>query len=446
MFDALKRRQRTVSNCGVLVAVALGSMLMFGVGSSALAQNYDSLSSVALFQETINSSFFGVDARAMGMGNTGVVSSRDGSALVYNPANLARIRRIEFRGGLSHVRRSNNTDIVSGGDTFSDERDLNKTRISALSLVLPVPTYRGSMVFGLGLHRVNSFDRAYGAQIPEPDWPQYETSRGRELETGGLWKWTAAGAMDISPRVAAGLSLHLLTGEDDYGWTRVYSNGNPTETAIYRKSINNDYIGLGATAGLNFAVSHEVSVGFAVETPTYLEAEEYFYEEEEYANNDTIYYDEAYSDYSIRRPFVFGFGVSGSFDRLLLVGDLHYTDWSQLEFNYDLDALPDEREDQFIQDYFKEAVSLHLGGEYLFPEQGINVRAGYTYDPLPFDEEFIESQRQYLTVGAGFLIDRVMTVDLAYVHGGYELRNADPGSFFADYDTRKIFVTFAYRM
>jgi long-subunit fatty acid transport protein len=446
MCDVLKGMQRTVNGFGVLAVVSLACVLILGIGSSANAQDFDSLATEALFQETINASFFGVDARAMGMGNTGVVSARDGSAMVYNPANLARIRRIEFRGGLSHVRRSNNTDLVTGGDTYSDGRDLNKTRISALSLVLPVPTYRGSLVFGLGLHRVNSFDRAFGARIPEPDLSQYVMSRGRELESGGLWKWTAAGAMDISPRVAVGLSLHLLTGEDDYSWTRYYSTGNPTDWANYLETINNDYIGVGATAGLNFDVSQELSVGFTIATPTYLEAEEHYYSEEEYSYSDTIYYEETYSDYSIRRPFTFAFGVSGSFDRLLLVGDLHYADWSQLEFNYDQDYLPTNREDQFIQDNLKEALSLNLGGEYLFPEQGINIRAGYNYDPLPIDNEFIESQRQYFTVGAGFLIDRVMTVDLAYVHGGYELRNADPGSFFSDYKTRKVFVTFAYRM
>jgi hypothetical protein len=59
---------------------------------------------------------------------------------------------------------------------------------------------------------------------------------------------------------------------------------------------------------------------------------------------------------------------------------------------------------------------------------------------------FIETQRQYFTLGAGFLIDRVMTIDLAYVHGGYELRDSDPGSSFADYSTRRFFITFAYRI
>jgi len=428
-----------------IVAGLFALLVFFAVAPiSAQAQAFEE---VALFQETINADFFGVDARAMAMGNTGVVSARDGSGLIYNPANLARVRRIEFRAGLSHLRLSNSTDIHSPSlGLLSDERDQNKTRINALSLTLPVPTYRGSLVVAFGVHRINSFDRAFGARIPEPEVPAFETSRGREIETGGLWKWSAGGAIDISPRLAAGLSLNLITGKDSYGWNRVYANADDAQTITLDQGIDNDYVGVGATAGLNFTISPALSVGLSMETPTYLSADERFESVLDTAFSSFEWFETSYSEYSVTRPLSFGLGAAGSFDRLMLVGDVHYTDWSELTFDYQDDFLPNNREEQFIQDNLKEAISLHIGAEYLFPDEGVALRAGYFRDPLPIDEKFIESERQYLTLGAGFLIDRVMALDLAYVHGGYELRDAAPGSFFADYNTRRIFATFAYRI
>ena len=130
----------------------------------------------------------------------------------------------------------------------------------------------------------------------------------------------------------------------------------------------------------------------------------------------------------------------------MLVGDLRYTDWSQLDIDYDDPALSEGEELEFILDNLKEAVSVHVGAEYLFPDQGVTLRGGYFFDPLPIDGGFIDSDRQYFTLGAGFLIDRVMTIDLAYVQGGYKLRDFDSGSFFADYDVKRIYATFAYRI
>lgn len=406
------------------------------------------LDSVALFQETLQSDFFGVDGRAMAMGNTGIVTSRDGSAAIYNPAMLARIRRIEFRGSLSHLSSANNSRRDNGTEALTDGRDLRTTNINALSLTLPIPTYRGSLVVAFGLHRVNSFDRAAGLQYPTYIYMPYISDRARETETGGMWKWNVAGALDISPRLSTGLSLHLLTGHDKYRWNRVQaSDRGGAQSITENQKIDINYVGTSATAGLTYALSQTLTAGLTIETPTYLQAEETHSTviDTAYSRYEWVT-DEGFSNYTITRPFVFGFGLAGDFNRLLLTGDLRYTDWSQLNIRYQESSLSDASDLQFIQDNLKEVIGWNVGAEYLFPAQGMELRAGYFVDPLPIDSRFIESQRQYMTFGAGILIDRVMTVDLAYVHGGYELRNGDPGLSFAKYKTRRVFVTFGYRI
>lgn len=418
------------------------------ISTSARAQVFET---EALGQEVLWSDFFGVDARAIGMGNTGLALGHDGSALIYNPANLASVKRIELRAGFSHLRLTNDTRLdYGGGDVFVDEGDISKTRINALSLAMPVPTYRGSLVFAFGLHRINSYDRAFGVTFDDVGGDDGAYS-GRELETGGMWKWSAGGAVDISPRLSVGAALHLLTGKDEYRW----ESRDATNPAIHYTEdqlIEIDYVGVSAAGGVSFNVSPSVSAGLTIETPTVLNADEVSTLVSSIDTLSSLYVwdfvDEGLATYDVTRPFVFGFGMAGSFSRANLAADFRYTDWTQMDFDYespDLDA-EENAALRFIQDELSEVVSIQLGGEFLFPEQGMTVRAGYFRDPLPVDEKYIEKQRQYLTAGLGFLIDRVMTLDIAYVHGGYELRNEDPGTYNAEYKTRRLFATFGYRI
>jgi hypothetical protein len=424
---------------GIIAALVAAVIL---APSGASAQVFDT---EALGQEVLWSDFFGVDARAIGMGNTGLALGHDGSALIYNPANLASIKRIEMRAGLSHLRLTNDTRLDLGGEDLTDGKDISKTRINALSLAVPVPTYRGSLVFAFGLHRINSYDRAFGVRFADFGNGGGEF-RGSEIETGGMWKWSAGGAVDISPRLSVGASLHLLTGKDEYRWE---SRDETIDNVISEDQlIEIDYVGVSAIGGVSFNVSPTLSAGLTIETPTLLDAEENALYAIDSLFSDYIFEYPSYSAYNVTRPFVFGFGMAGSFGQANLAADFRYTDWTQMDFDYDNPGLDAEENDalRFIQDELSEVVSIQLGGEYLLPEQGLTLRAGYFRDPLPVDDRFIEKQRQYITAGVGFLIDRVMTLDLAYVHGGYELRDDDPGTYNAEYKTRRLFATFGYRI
>ncbi|MBI5867832.1 MAG: outer membrane protein transport protein [candidate division Zixibacteria bacterium] len=419
-FNALIR---VLTGCAVLASLL--------AAQTGFTQTNDTVPRVAYFQETIQSDFFGDDARAMGMGNTGIVTGNDGSALISNPANLARIRRIELRFGLSHQRVTNDSRIIAEDQTYSSGLFLRKTRINALSLAIPIPTYRGSLVVGFGLNRVNSFDRS--AAFLYPPTLTHSSSLARETETGGLWKWTAGAAMDISPRLSAGLSAHLLTGRDEYNW-RQSATSDPSSPTIDEEAIKISYVGVSGTAGATYALSHLLTAGVVIESPTYMAAEETW---------PGIF--DSLSSYSITRPFAFGAGLSGETGSFTVTADLRYTDWSQLEITYDNPSYSSQADEQYISDNLREALSWHLGAEYLLPAQGVNLRAGYYLDPLPVANHYIESQRKYLTLGAGFLFDRVMVLDVAYVHGGYELRNTNPGQSFEKYTSNLVFVTFGYR-
>lgn len=415
---------------------------VFMISTPGNAQVFDT---EAVGQEVLWSDFFGVDARAIAMGNTGLALSTNGSALIYNPANLASVKRLELRAGLSHLKLTNDTRLDYGTVAFDDGRDISKTRINAISLAVPVPTYRGSLVFAFGLHRINSYDRTFAVTFDDIGGSD-GAYRGREIESGGLWKWSAGGAVDVSPRLSVGGSLHLITGKDEYRWD---SRDATIDNVISEEQlIELDYVGVAATGGVSFNISPEISAGLTIETPTILNVDETALYAIDSLFSDYIFETPSYSAYSVTRPFVFGFGGAGSFDRINIAADFRYTDWTQMDFDYDSPAL-DAAENatlRFIQEELTDVLSLQVGGEYLFPAHGLSLRAGFFRDPLPVDKRYIEKQRQYITAGVGFLIDRVMTLDIAYVHGGYELRNEDPGTYNAEYKTRRLFATFGYRI
>lgn len=428
---------------------------------------------VAVGTETVSSDFFGVDARAMSMGNTGLALPLNGAALVYNPAGMAGVKRLEFRAGFSHLRSTGISTVLYGAEPSEEHQNINRTRINALSLMFPIPTYRGSMVVGLGIHRVGSYDRTLGRNWVESFENVFYGDSARTLESGSLWKWSGGLAVDISPRISTGFSLHVLSGGDEFrgdgqsSISRFYESPDRyvDTISVFEQSGDINYLGLAGTAGLRWNVSEQVGFGLTVESPTYLAAEEttvlsrYFYEitdtvnsaffwEKFLAESTTVFI----PNYNLTRPLAVGVGACVSMRQFNIAVDLRYMDWTQLGFNYDNPDLdPGLEEDEsrilrFIQDEMSDVLSVATGVEYILPQYGLSFRAGYLRDPVPVNARYIEKQRQYVTAGVGFLIDRIMTLDIAYVHGGYELRDDDPGTYNAEYKTRRLFATFGYRI
>jgi len=136
-------------------------------------------------------------------------------------------------------------------------------------------------------------------------------------------------------------------------------------------------------------------------------------------NSDTSYYD--YIEYKVRKPLVLSGGISAQFNNAEVTADLDYTDWSQLEYGGNSEM---ETYNNDIKSYYTDVLRIRLGGEYVFPRAGLSLRAGYFRDPLPIKSSFINKNRNGFTLGAGILLDQVMTIDLAFVHGSYG-RNSD---------------------
>jgi hypothetical protein len=445
------KNQEVLSMCRkiVLSHIVVLAFIFFFMGI-AFSQGFQEWKNI---EEPSAANFFGVGTRYMGMGGVGVAFANDAYALVYNPAGLAKVKRIELALGMSHQRFGNETGRPSGskipvGPYFLTENKFqSNTRFGSAGLVFPVPTYRGSLVFGLGVNRVANFDKVfkytYGLSSGELPFADELIS-----ESGGIYVWSLGGALDISPNISLGLGLNYWDGKEDYGLKRDqdYIAYGDTFTVLYDDEISDNYSGFNAKFGILIQPNKYLSFGGTLDSPVWLTIdEEYILRTDSTSASDSFFYltEETGSPrYKLTHPYSFSFGGALNFKNLLLSGDFNYTDWSQLEYREGYRIAEKNRN---VKEFYKDVFKWHIGAEYLIPQLSAQVRAGYYMDPFPFESKSLKTDRRYFSLGLGFLIDKVMTLDIAWSHGFYEFEYPNIPAI-EKYRTNKIFITTAYRL
>ncbi|MGB2768978.1 MAG: outer membrane protein transport protein [Candidatus Zixiibacteriota bacterium] len=404
------------------------------IGSTAYSQGF------GVVDEAAAGNFFVIGARALGMGGAHIAVASDATALVYNPAGLARVTRIEFSGGLTHQRLSNETKFTLGAQPdmgLNGGPVQNNTRFSSANVVLPVPTYRGSLVFALGVNRVKSFDRTMEYFLDEGS----ETQAAIETGSGGIYVWSFGAGVDVSPNISVGAALNYWSGKDNYAWfyERIpITSLKPATT--YDDIIKDRYSGFNAKFGFRIQPNKYVIVGGTIDSPVTYKIEEDWTQITEIDSESDYGYGS--SEYKISLPFSLGAGLALQLENLTLAGDVNYTDWTQMEYKrleYAAEA------NRLIKETYIDALRFNLGAEYLIPSVGTSLRIGFYHDPLPYKSRWVEKDRNFFTAGVGFLIDEVMTLDVAWAHGSWELHDVD-WLLTEKYTTDRIFLSLAYRL
>lgn len=376
-------------------------------------------------------------ARSLGMGGAALAVAEDASALSANPAALARMRRIELAGGLSR-----STDDLSGAAFGEDfETSLSRTRFSSVRFAYPFPTFRGSLVMGVSGDRVHAFEDDFLATYEgDIEWEEnegdFQTGPWRQTEDstveGGVYAWTLGAAFDASPSVSLGLAASYWTGDFTrrLRWTAADENAisDNYETLVLDVESRADVSGLRVKAGGLFYVSDALALALVVDSPISLTFEG---TELVAASKDGIPVDDisgsTYFSDEIELPFGFGAGLAYSpTDLVMLAADVYYTDWSEMTYAGRVYAGdPAER-----QAAYEATTDLRLGVEVTLPSWPVRLRGGYMSRPLAYrGSEFgslgIDEDRSYFTLGAGFLVDTVLAIDVAWLTGAYERSGED---------------------
>jgi len=401
-----------------------------------------------IWEEASSGNFFGLGARAMGMGGAQIATANDALALVYNPACLAKIKRIEFSGGMTHQRLKNETGLPGGArpadlrSYFQNESIIqSNTRLSSANIVLPVPTYRGSLVFALGVNRMKSFDRAFHAVLVDPSTGTTDLDASI-LETGGINMWSLGGAMDLSPNISVGGALNYWNGEDDILQEYYLPLTGKLGYEVWEQNHYLDsYSGWNGKLGFLIQPNRFLSLGGVIDFPTKFSIDQdysFYYDSLHITEEGKIIEYTELGQYDLTHPYSFGAGTALTFKYVTLAGDIYYTDWAQMEGK--------GVDNKLIKENYQEVFRWHIGAEFVMPELSTKVRIGYYEDPIPFKSVYLKNDRRYFTLGAGFLIDQVMTLDIAWNHGFHEFRDDWAQMIKESYTKDKIFVSLAYRL
>ncbi len=394
-------------------------------------------------------SLTGTEARAMGMGGAGIAISEDGSAVYWNPAGLAQIRRIEISGSVAHDR----TEISNTWEGVSSSITNRSTNLGSLHVVYPFPTYRGSLVIALGVDQFRNYDLEYARRTVEGSSPQRIEKHDTISESGKLNGWSVGLAVEASPRLYLGGALFVHTGEDLIAVNQITTDLDDANPDTFQLDdlieTEADISGFTGNFGLLYRVNPHVRIGATVRTTTSLTFEgvqrvsEITIEDD---GDESEFFEEVFFKDQFDFPVSIGAGVAVSGRGLTVAGDVRYTDWTQVRLN---DTPFGSRA---LSNSFEDKASVYLGGEYIVGRSPVRVRAGFTYDPVPFRLSYetspepvevqVDRDRKFATVGAGVLLDTVFTIDAAAQFGSFTRESA---LYSEERQLTRVFLSGAYR-
>jgi len=400
-------------------------------------------------EETIVNDF-GVGARALGMGGAFIATADDFTATYWNPAGLSHIRKTQLFGALSNEQIE--AEMRYFGTSSSSK--ISNANLNSLGVVFPVPIYPSRIVLALGLNRTQSFDSRISIEGFEPNF--YDEEFGEmgllvdetTINSGGIYSWVASGAIDLSPNFSIGASISGKSGSSFYD---LYLEAEDIEglhtdidTLIYDDLIDREYHGFSGKIGGLLKVDKYIRLGMVIDFPKTLIVEEDWVMggEDIYDNGTTDWYEESgYFSYEIYLPFQFGGGIALCLPRTIISADVEYTDWTQTR--YSEPPSEDLSNRDFIEKY-RSTLGFRVGGEFSIPVLNVKVRGGFLSKPLPYKPEYIdiETDRYYLTLGLGTMIERVFDIDVAYMKGLWE---ESTNSLEERWDITRVFFSAAYK-
>lgn len=426
-----------------------------------LAQNYN---------DAIRLGFpgLGPDARALGMGNTFVAISDNPSANYFNPAGLALIKNSMFAAGFDFANFTNDVSFL-GNESSSKT---NGTKFNQASIVLPFPTKKGSMVFGVGYNQnkdlssiitFNGFNGGTTSKIQsllDTDVPYdlYLTDEsnntpingnlnqsGTILNTGSINEWNFSGAVEIAKNTFIGGNFTINVGkfesnndyyEDDlinvYDSTLLMDPENLLTKDFRTFNFNNllrwDIGGWSGKLGMMYQWESFMRLGLTIQFPKIYTIEENFdvSGSSEFGTGQKYFLDTyKYSDqvkYDIQTPYEFTAGLAFNLVYLIVTGQASLIDYTQMEFKNPegIDQSFFSEQNGLIKQTMRVAYNGNVGAELTLPLLPIKFRAGAIYQQSPFEADDPAFDRKYLTAGVGFNFEGVFGIDIAYAYGWWK--------------------------
>ncbi|MFA3783027.1 OmpP1/FadL family transporter [Melioribacteraceae bacterium 4301-Me] len=415
------------------------------------------------------------DARALSMGNAYTALSNDFSAAFFNPAGFGLINRSQLSASFNYNSFGNTTTFFN---KINDATN-NASKFTQFGVVLPFPTYRGSLVFALGYNlekdfnsivKFDGYNSANNSMIQDLtsynedimyylglSYPLKDklgnyikdttlihgglNQSGSIIQRGNINSWSLSGAIEVEKNVFLGATIDIVGGnlernrkywEDDI--YNLYPSSlrldpNDPATADFQSFYLNDIIswdisGWDAKVGFLIKPIDQLNIGGTVKFPRRYTIKETYYETatSSFGSSAGFQYnpDNNYLEYEISTPYEFSFGAAINTNVLVLSGDVRFIDYSQMEFKSGLGGSQISSNNFDIKNLFRNTTNFSAGLEYTLPFNGLAVRAGLIYRPSPFKGDPSEYDKKYITAGFGYTMQNRITINFAYAHGWWK--------------------------
>ncbi len=404
--------------------------------------------SIAQVEEIAIGNTFGVGARTMGMGGASLGLADDFTALYWNPAGMAQIRKFEMFSSLSHNRT--NADAYFSGD-IATGTSRSQMRLNSIGFVYPFQASQGGWAIAFGYNRPQNFDYQTAIQGIDPSSDtEFSGFAVDEIDvnTGGIGIWSFGTSVYVSKRILIGGSLDFWQGDSlnelDTTATDIVDIDSELANFRYDDEIDRKYSGIGSRIGILAHLTNEINLGLTVVSPMELGVDEHWYQStlEVYDDGekmrDTV---SGIQAFDIERPFEVGAGIAMKLfnKQLILAGDIQLTDWTQTRYD---PAPSDDISQANFEQFYATTLQARVGVEYRVPGIDTHIRLGYFRDTIPFTDAKIEDVRDFLTAGVGKIFEDSLKFDVAYMIGTWQRSRKQ---LTTEKLTHRAFVSAAYR-
>lgn len=365
-----------------------------------------------------------LDASARGLALSAfAATANDATALAYNPAGLARVKRIS--GVATLAGRHSTFDFSYGGD--ARVADLDEVALHFVGVAFPLPVLRGSLVPAVGVQRL--FTSSLELSYQGFNAPDVRNDRVTLQQTGATYAYRVGAGIDLSAAFSLGAEVIVLDGGVDR--VRQYDTRglvvDPNVHTFVYEDTDADVDGYGACLGFQFYAFEALQLGVSLTTPVVFEVEATTVTEEtRQVDNDTgtftLETTNTTTEYKI--PYrIEGALAAPVSPALLFAFQAGYTDWSQA-------TIDDQRLiTTALESVLRPVLELRGGVEWTLARWPLRVRAGVLHrrraaaflqsdriDNDRLQRVDTESATLRYSLGAGCLVRGSIGIDVAAAH------------------------------
>ncbi len=399
-------------------------------------------------EEIIIGNTFGLSARSIGMGGASLGLADDFTALYWNPAGMAQIRKFELFSSVSYNTEDTNTYFDNQAATSISQ---TQTHPNSVGFVYPFEVSQGSIAIAFGYNHPQNFDDSRAIQGIDPGLGTEFSGFAVDetgINSGRIGIWSFGISTFVTNQILIGSSLDFWQGQSlnelDVTATDIMNVDESLARFRYDDEVDREYSGVGSRIGMLVHLTDAISLGLTLFLPFDLSVDELW------TQQNYLFYDNGQEElesqsgeqtFDIKRSFEIGTGIAVKLlnKRLILAGDIQISDWTQTRY---APAPADNIPQDYFEKFYSNTFQGRLGAEYRIPEIDTHIRLGYFRDTIPFMKADVENERDFLTVGIGKTFEDALKLDFAYMWGNWQWhRNAVTVERFS----HRGFVSAAYR-